>query len=109
MDRSLDFSLTFLEHARDHLELYRALVGGRGGTVALGAIRDVISDLVRDGLAVDRNAADAIPREFIVQYVAGAWMAVLTWWLDGGAKLPPQTIDAMFRRLATAGIAPLRS
>jgi hypothetical protein len=29
---------------------------------------------------------------------------VLTWWLDGGAKLPPQQIDAMFRRLATEGI-----
>src|SRR6266849_6669114 len=35
-DRSLGFSLTMFEHARDHLELYRALVGGRGGVVALG-------------------------------------------------------------------------
>jgi hypothetical protein len=26
-------------------------------------------------------------------------MAVLTWWLDGGAKLPPKRMDAMFRRL----------
>jgi len=31
-------------------------------------------------------------------------MAVMTWWLDGGAKLPPQRIDAMFRRLAMDGI-----
>jgi hypothetical protein len=28
----------------------------------------------------------------------------MTWWLDGGAKLPPQRIDVMFRRLATEGI-----
>jgi hypothetical protein len=39
-----------------------------------------------------------------VQYVVGGYMAVLTWWLDGGAKLPPHRIDAMFRRLATEGI-----
>ena len=45
-----------------------------------------------------------IPRDFVVQYVVGAYMAVLTWWLDGGAKLPPQKIDGMFRRLATEGI-----
>jgi hypothetical protein len=32
-------------------------------------------------------------------------MAVMTWWLDGGAKLPPKRIDAMFRRLAAEGIA----
>src|SRR3982074_3871002 len=27
-DRSLSFSLTMFEHARDHIDLYRALVGG---------------------------------------------------------------------------------
>src|SRR5712692_6756587 len=105
-DRSFGFSLTMFEHARDHKDHYRALVGGRGGTVSLGTIRKILSDLVRDELAatVDKNSADVIPREFVVQYVVGAFMAVLTWWLDGGAKLPPQRIDAMFRRLATDGI-----
>src|SRR5260370_36510883 len=102
------FSLTMFEHARDHADLYRALVGGRGGAVALGAIRHILSDLARNELAasIDKNAADAMPRELVVQYVVGAYMAVLTWWLDGGAKLPPQRIDAMFRRLATEGIVP---
>lgn len=98
MDRSLGFSLTMFEHARDHLGLYRALVGG---TVVLGTIRQILSDLVRDELAApgDWNAADAAPRELIVHYVVGAYMAVLTWWLDRGAKLPPERIDAMFRHL----------
>ena len=47
------------------------------------------------------------PRELAVQYIVGAFMAVLTWWLDGGAKLPPQRINAVFQRLATDGIASL--
>ena len=61
------------EHARDHMDLYRALVGGRGGTVALGSIRQILSDLVRTELAptVDKKSADAIPRELVVQYVVG--------------------------------------
>lgn len=107
-DRRLGFSLTMFEHARDHIDLYRALVGGRGGTVALGTIRRTLSDLVRDELAAsaDKNSADVIPREFVVQYLVGAYMAVLTWWLDGGAKLPPARIDAMFRRLAIEGMKP---
>ncbi len=88
---------------------YRALVGGRGGTVSLGQIRQILSDLVRNEFAatVGKNSADTIPRELIVQYVVGAYMAVLTWWLDGGAKLPPKRIDEMFRRLAAEGITPL--
>jgi AcrR family transcriptional regulator len=107
-DRSLGFSLTMFEHAHDHIDLYRALVGGRGGAVALGTIRRILSDLVRYELAatVDKKSADVIPRELVVQYVVGAFMAVMTWWLDGGAKLPPRRIDAMFRRLATEGIMP---
>ncbi|WEX78988.1 TetR/AcrR family transcriptional regulator [Sinorhizobium numidicum] len=101
-----DFSLAMFEHAGDHIELYRALAGGRGGAVALGTIRQILSDLVREELAVRMNEAssEAIPHELVVQYVVGAYMAVLTWWLDGGAKLPPERIDAIFRRLAMKGV-----
>lgn len=105
-DRRFGFSLSMFEHARDHIDLYRALIGGRGGAIALGVIRQILSDLVREELAsaVDRKSADAIPRELRVQYVVGAYMAVLTWWLDGGAKLPPERMDAMFRRLAAKDV-----
>lgn len=107
-NRSLGFSLGMFEHARDHMDLYRALAGGRGGVVALGRVRQILSDLVRDELsaAAADPSAHAIPPELVVQYVVGAYMAVLIWWLDGGAKLPPQRIAAMFRRLATEGIMP---
>jgi hypothetical protein len=110
-DRSLSFSLIMFEHARDHRDHHQALVGGRGGTVSLGTIRQILSDLVRDELAatVNKNSPDAIPRELVVQHVVGAYMAVLTWWLDGGAKLPPHRVDAMFRQLATEGILTLYS
>jgi AcrR family transcriptional regulator len=105
-DRSLGFSLVMFEHARDHIDLYKALIGGRGGAIALGTIRQILSDLIRNELAatVDKKSADVIPRELVVQYVVGSFMAVMTWWLDGGAKLPPERIDVMFRRLATEGI-----
>ena len=93
------------EHARDHLDSYRALVGGRGGAVTLGTIRQILSDLMRNeiGETTGRDSA-AVPREFVVQFVVGAYMTVLTWWLDGGANLAPQHMDALFRRLATEGI-----
>ena len=105
-ERSFGFSLAMLEHARDHMAHYRALAGGRGGAVALVAIRAMLSDLVRDELAVAaaKNYADGLPCELAVQHIVGAYMAVLTWWLDGGAKLPPHEIDTMFRRLATEGM-----
>jgi AcrR family transcriptional regulator len=104
--RSLAFSLPMFQRAREHIDVYRASVGSRGGVIALGTIRQILSDLVRDelGASAGKNSNGATPRELVVQYVVGAYMAVLTWWLDGGAKLPARQIDAMFRRLATEGI-----
>lgn len=105
-ERNLDFSLPMLQHAREHRALYRALIGGRGGVVALESIRNTLSDLVRDRLgAMHGKGDDAIPRECIVRYIVGAYMAMLTWWLDSGAKLPPERIDAMFRSLTNDGLA----
>jgi AcrR family transcriptional regulator len=103
-ERSLSFSRTLFEHAQDRKDLFRALAGSRGGAVALATIRRIISDVVRDELAKTADAADSMPRELAIQFIVGAYMAVLTWWLDKGAKLPPAKIDAMFRCLAGEGI-----
>lgn len=107
-ERSLSFSLVVLEHARDHATLYRALVNDRGGSVALGFVREILGDLIRTELASFTFAVDQTTagREVIVQYLVGAFMSLMIWWLDGGAKLSPQQVDAMFRGLSMAGIAP---
>lgn len=104
--RGLVFSLAMFEHARAHMHLHRPLFGDRGGAIALGMARQILCDLVRGELAeaADKGPKDDMPRELVVQYIVGAYMAVLTWWLNGGAKLAPQRIDAMFQRLATEGI-----
>ncbi len=96
------FSLTMLRHARDHIYLYRALVGTQGGAVALDTIRHILSDIVRSEPIV--AAKGTAQREFTVQYIVGAFMAVLTWWLDSGAKVPPDRLDEMFQHLALEGL-----
>ena len=101
--RGLEFSLPMFEHARAHLDLYRALTGSRGGVIAVAAIRQMLCELVRAELPAAGGAADP-PREFFVQYLVGAYLAVLTWWLDEGAERSPQDMDARFRRLAGEGL-----
>jgi hypothetical protein len=71
-----------------------------------GRFREILCDFVRAELAPNKGKkpSDAVPNELIVQFVVGAFLSVLIWWLDGGAKLPPQRVAALFRRLATEGI-----
>lgn len=99
----LAFSLAMFEHAREHVGHYRALVGRHGGAIALGAIRQILTELIRREFAGQR-AGDATEREATVQFLVGAYLAVLTWWLDAGAKLPPRRVDEIFRGLALGGI-----
>src|SRR5262249_19661467 len=66
---SLGFSLAMFEHARDHIPLYRALMGSQGGAVALGTIRQVLCDCVRRELAAigAKKEKDGVPDELIVE------------------------------------------
>lgn len=104
-DGVLGFSLALFEHASHRSDLYRALAGSHGQSVSLDGIRQILSDMVRADLArtKDRNG-QTVPPELTVQFIVGAYMAVLTWWLDRDAKPSPQRVDAMFRHLATNGL-----
>ena len=104
--RLLGFSLPMFEHAREHMHLYKALVGSKGGAIALDTIRQTLCDFVRGELAATKgDDASGAPRELVVQHIVGAYMAVLTWWLDGGAKLPAHRVDELFQRLMGDGIS----
>ena len=108
----LSFSLLVFQHARDHLHLYRALAGSRGGAVALETIGEIVAELVRADLAAagypaSGGVASVVPRDLVVRFVVGAFMAMLTGWLDTGAKLPPARMDDAFRRLTSKGVAAL--
>lgn len=100
----LAFSLMMFEHARDHLHLYRALIGGHGGAVALETIRETLSDLVREELPATVQDRAGIPRDIAVQFVVGGYMAMMTAWLDAGAQESPERMDAMFQGLAKLGL-----
>lgn len=101
------FMLAFFEHATEHLDIYRALVSKGGAATTLKMMRQIVTEIVRDELADtgDWTAPGAPPREAVTQYIVGAFMSLLTWWLDSGAKLAPDRVDAIFRNLATKGLA----
>jgi AcrR family transcriptional regulator len=101
----LGFSLAMFEHAREHLPLYGAIIGRESGAFVLQRIHRTIADLVAPDLKAVGFKGTAEQRALAVEFVAGAFMAVLTWWLDHDAKLPPQDVDAVFRDLVIRGLA----
>ncbi len=104
--RGLGFSLAMFEHAGDHVDVYKALIGEHGGTVAQNHIRQIIAELVRKDLSaiLEHDRAGEMPRELVAQHIVGSFMATLVWWLDGGAKLRPERVDEVFRQLIMHGV-----
>jgi AcrR family transcriptional regulator len=103
---ALLFSGIMFEHAYEHVHLHRHLLGNRGGTIALTLVREMLAELVGEEIASrDRpRSGDALPQDFTVAYIVGAFMAVMNWWIEQGATLPPQRVDALFQRAVAEGI-----
>jgi AcrR family transcriptional regulator len=105
--KTLGFSLALFEHACAHKQIYRALVGRRGAVIIGTEFRRVLSELVRKDVSALGDVL--IPKEVAVQFVVGTFLTVLTWCLERSPKLSPPEIDAIFRRLAIAGLATPRT
>ena len=102
---ALGFSLAMFEHARGHLSLYAAIVAKESGAFVLQRIHRTIADLAGLDLKAMPFKGTAEQGALAAEYIAGAFMAVLTWWLDHGAMQPTQEVDEIFRRLVMEGLA----
>lgn len=103
---ALGFSLPMFQHVKDHGELYAALVGGRGGAIAIREVRELLADMAKrdlDHLFAKRVLAKS-ERELVLQFIVGAFLSVLFWWLDRNSRLSPERVDAAFKSLALSGI-----
>ena len=96
------FARGIIEHAGENRALFRALVGRRSGQVVLGLFRDMIVDLVREGLAATRAPGPGL--EPAVHFLAGAFLSLLTWWLDAGGPIAPDDVERLFLQMATPAL-----
>jgi len=105
-EKGLGFSLAFFEHVYSHRDVYHAIVGRQSGTVVIGELRSMLADLVRNDLKSFDPAriGSDIPRNVMIQFIVGALMSVITWWLDERSKSSPSEANAIFRRLTLPAI-----
>jgi AcrR family transcriptional regulator len=104
-DKPLEFSLAMFEHADRYKQIYRALVGERGGVIAIAEIRRILSEILKKELS-DVEEGEAVPKEVRIQFVVGAFLTTLTWWLEQRPRLTPFKVDLIFRDLVLNGIGP---
>ncbi len=103
--RPLGFSLAFFRHVDSHRRLYRAVVGRESGVIVDRQLRRVLADLVRANVLSLRHRSQlSLHDDLSVQYVVGALMSLVTWWLDRNIKLSPEELDASFRQMTLGAL-----
>ena len=103
--RLLGFSGPLIQHASENLRLFRALVGKRSGQAVLKRFRQLVLDLVSEdlqalGLPAARTALAA-------HFLGGAFLELLTWWLDARTALGPAELEKLFHELSAPVLATL--
>ncbi|RRH96026.1 TetR/AcrR family transcriptional regulator [Mesorhizobium tamadayense] len=101
--RLFEFSLPMFEHAQAFRSLHHALLASSGDTIH-DQMRERIQRSVRAELGGKRIGETGVSAEFAVQFISGAFLAVLGWWLSTDTKLSPAQVDELFQKMAGQGI-----
>ena len=99
-------SLMMFQHAQSQHQLYKALVGKQGGSVALAHFQKYLTSLLREHLEPQflRKKNVPISPEVLAYYLVSSFMALLTWWLDHDLPYPAERINDIYRQLTQPGV-----
>jgi AcrR family transcriptional regulator len=101
-----NLSLVMFRHALENRQLYTALAGKQGGSLALTHLQKYLSTLLRTHMKQQfaRTNNPPVPPEILAHYLVSSFIALLTWWLDNNLPYPPERINEMFRQLTQPGV-----
>ncbi len=104
---STAISLPF-QHVANNARLYRIIVRGEGTFSATRRLREIIvqasSEMIRvllekEGLRLHPQ----VPMEVFMNYLAGSWLGLVTWWLENAMPYPPEQMALMFQKMFMRG------
>jgi AcrR family transcriptional regulator len=102
-------AVELFRHVKSQHRLYEALVWGRSVDLVFKAGQKYLSQTVEAHLAANLPAErrPAIPLAVVSNYLAGALLTLLRWWLDNQMPYSPEQMDEIFRQLAVPGVTAL--
>lgn len=98
------FSHHLLAHADEHREILPSMVSQRGGALIQHLLRHLLVRVVREDVNTMMPKAGAVPKEAIVQFIAGGLYGLMMWWLSGKRRLSVDELDRLFRTLAIPAV-----
>jgi AcrR family transcriptional regulator len=103
-------SLALFQHVQETQPLYPALLRGLATDPHYQAVQRSLRDQVARQLSeLPPGQHLAVPGELLADYLAGALLTVVHWWLDHGSAYTPEQMEVFFHQLVTPGIRSILS
>jgi AcrR family transcriptional regulator len=99
-------SLELFQHAYQNHQYFRAMLRGQAREVLWDAAQTSLSKTIEQTLATTfaQKPSPSVPLPVMSQYLAGAFLNLLKWWLTAEMPYSPEQMDEMFQQLALPGI-----
>lgn len=100
-------TVQFFRHISRHVPFYRAMLGRGGMPSFKEQLQASIERGVRQELGAlgERCDPTLVPLDLVPNFIAGAAVGVLAWWLEQGDEpLPPEAMARAFATLVTPGV-----
>ncbi|MGB0384319.1 MAG: TetR/AcrR family transcriptional regulator [Ardenticatenaceae bacterium] len=94
------------QHAQENYHLFNAMIGSEGIALVLKTVRKKLSQDWQTRIEHIQTTQKNIPlpAPVVAHYLSGAFMSLLTWWLDAKMPYPPAEMNHMFHELAMRGL-----
>lgn len=101
---SRNFRILF-HHIEENADLYRLLFGKNGISIFISRLREYIIQLLRYRLRSmpQEQQEGVLPQELFEEYLAGAYLGVIQWWLDHMYEQPAEKVASWLYQLVVQG------
>jgi len=98
--------LELFRHAKQMHQQLHILLKGQSGAVLLKTAQALLSKNIEQNLAsaLSEKRSPSVPLVVVAQYLAGAFLNLLKWWLEAEMPYSPERMDEMFQQLALPGV-----
>jgi AcrR family transcriptional regulator len=100
-------SLELFEHAyHSENQQFRTLMRSRAGEFLWEALQAPLCRAIESALCTlwaDKRSP-SIPLPVVSEYLAGAFLTLLKWWLAADMPYPPEKMESIFQQLALPGV-----
>ena len=86
-----------LQHLQENDNNILTLLSCESSPIFLRYFKSGMEELVRTQMLRENTPTTGLPREFLINHVAGSFVEMVQWWLEGGRVQTPQELDDYFR------------